>query len=119
MSQTEREQVLNLQTAAAEALAAGRDDAAMATFAEVTQLARDRLSPTDPIRLAAACAYGQAWFERRDDPDTALQIARAAYDEAIYAIDDAPDEQYRAAVAQLSELRDLMTFWAFRMSTSG
>lgn len=115
MSQTEREQVLSLQAAAAEALAAGRDDTAMATFAEVTQLARERLPPTDPVRLAAACAHGQAWFERRDDPDTALEIAQAAYDEAISAI----DEQYRAAVAQLSELRELMTFWAFRMSTSG
>lgn len=119
MSQTEREQVLNLRAAAAEALAAGREDAAMAMFAEVTQVARERLSPTDPVRLATACAHGQAWFERCDDPDTALEIARAAYDEAISAIDDAPDEQYRAAVAQLSELRDLMTFWAFRMSTSG
>lgn len=119
MDQTERDEVLSLQAAAVEALAAGRDDAAMATFAQVTQLARERLPPTDPVRLAAACAHGQAWFERRDDPDTALKIAHAAYNEAVLAIDDAPDELYRAAVAQLSELRDLMTFWAFRLTTSG
>ncbi len=115
---TDQSHVMELHAAAEAALAAGHDDKAMATFAEATRLASQVLAPTDPVRLAAACAHGQAWFERRGDPDKALEIGRAAYDEAVFAIDEAPGGQYRETVAQLSDLRDCMTFWAFRLTIS-
>ncbi len=63
-----------------------------------------------------AGAHGEAWFERWDDAEKALEIAREAYDEAVFAIDDAPGGQYQDTVRQLSALRDQMTFWAFRMT---
>lgn len=115
---TDQNHVVELQTAAAAALAAGRDDAARATFAEATRLACEVLPPTDPVRLAAAGEHGEAWFDRWDDAETALEIARTAYDDAVFAIDDAPEGEYRETVRELSALRDLMTFWAFRMASS-
>lgn len=118
-STTDQDRVVGLQAAAVAALAEGHDEAAMATFVEAARLAAEVLAPADPVRLAVARAYGEAWFDRRDDPDTALEIARAAYDEAVCAIQEVPADQYRAAVGQLSQLRDQMTFWAFRMRSSG
>ena len=113
----DQEHVFELHDAALSALAAGRHDAARATFAEAARLSCEVLPPTDPVRLALAGAHADAWFEHWDDPDQALDIARAAYDDAVLAIDDAPEQQYREAVRQLSQLRDQMTFWAFRMTS--
>ena len=113
----DQQHVVELQDAAQSALAAGRHDAARTTFAEAARLSTEVLPPTDPVRIALAGAHADAWFEHWDDPDQALDIARAAYDEAVFAIDDAPEQQYRDAVRQLSQLRDQMTFWAFRMSS--
>lgn len=113
----DQEHVFELQDAALSALAAGRDDAARATFAEATRLSSEVLPPTDPVRLALAGAHADAWFEQWNDPDRALDIARTAYDDAVLAIDDAPEREYRDAVRELSQLRDQMTFWAFRMTS--
>lgn len=115
---TDQNHVVELQDAAVAALGAGRDDAARATFAEAMRLACEVLPPTDPVRLAAARAHGEAWFERWDDAEKALEIASTAYDDAVFAIDQAPGGQYRDTVRQLSALRDQMTFWAFRMAGS-
>lgn len=115
---TDQEHVLELHDAAAAALAAGRRDAAMATFAEASRLAGEVLPPADPVRLAVAGAHADAWFEHCDDAERALEIGKAAYDEAVFAIDDAPEAEYGETVFQLSQLRDQMTFWAFRLTAS-
>ena len=114
---TDQSHVVELQDAAVAALTTGRDDAAKATFAEAARLGSEVLPPTDPVRLALASAHGEAWFERWNDAEKALEIAQGAYDEAVFAIDDAPGGQYRDTVRQLSVLRDQMTFWAFRMTS--
>lgn len=113
----DQEHVFELQDAALSALAAGRHDAARATFAEAARLSSEVLPPTDPVRLALAGAHADAWFEHWGDAEQALDIARTAYDDAVFAIDDAPEQQYREAVRELSQLRDQMTFWAFRMTS--
>ncbi|HEY0812263.1 MAG TPA: hypothetical protein VGE11_03200 [Pseudonocardia sp.] len=116
---TDQDHVVELQAAAIAALDAGHHDKGMATFAEATRLSREVLAPTDPVRLVTAALHGEAWFVHRSDPDKALEIAGVAYDEAVFAIDDAPGGQYRDTVTQLSDLRDRMTFWAFRITSAG
>jgi hypothetical protein len=113
----DQQHVFELRDAAVNALAAGRHDAARATFVEATRLSCEVLPPADPVRLAVAGAHADAWFEHWNDPDHALEIARTAYDDAVFAIDDAPEQEYRDAVRELSQLRDQMTFWAFRMTS--
>ncbi len=113
---TDQTHVVELRDAAEAALAAGRPDAAKATFAEACRLAGEVLGAADPVRVAVAGAHAEAWFERWNDPEKALEIARTAYDEAVFAIDEAPAGEYRDAVRELSQLRDQMTFWAFRMA---
>ena len=115
---TDHDHVVELQEAALSALAAGRHDAAKATFAEACRLSQEVLPAADPVRLAVAGVHADAWFERWSDPQVALRIATTAYDDAVLGIDDAPTDQRRAAVRELSRLRDRMTFWAFRMDTA-
>jgi hypothetical protein len=114
----DQEHVTELKDAAQSALEAGRHDAARATFAEATRLAGEVLPAADPVRIAVAAAHADAWFEQWQDAEKALEIAQAAYDDAVLAIDDAPQADYRDAVRQLSQLRDQMTFFAFRLTTS-
>lgn len=116
---TDQEHVVELRDAAQSALAAERHDAARSTFAEATRLSCEVLPPADPVRLAVAGAHADAWFVHWDDPEQALEIARTAYDDAVFVIDDVDDvTAHREAVRELSQLRDQMTFWAFRMSSS-
>ena len=65
------------------------------------------------LAAAARAALAQVVFDHRSDPESALEIATTAYDEAVENIDDAGE--HAAAVRVLALLRDRMTFWAFRM----
>lgn len=105
--------VTELAGAARAALAAGQVEEALTGYASATHTAREELAATDPVRIVVATEHAQVWFDHRDDPGAALRIAALAYDEAVDGIDDA--KQHRAAVDRLGELRDHMTFWAFRM----
>ena len=105
---------LGEQAAAARAaMADGRVHEALTCYASAGQSARTQLPPHAPERIALAAEHAQVVFDHRSDPESALAIASAAYDEAVEGIDDAGE--HRAAVRELALLRDQMTFWAFRM----
>jgi len=102
-------EVRDLATAARAALADGRVHDALTCYASATRSARTQLPPHAPERIALAAEHAQAVFDHRSDPESALEIARTAYDEAVEAIDDAGE--HAAAVRELALLRDQMTFW--------
>lgn len=114
----DRDDVVELRDAAQAALDAGRDDEAREMFSAASRLSSEVLPVTDPARLALAGAHADAWYDHWRDPDKAFELARAAYDDAIMGIDDAVGDHRRDAVRQLAELRDRLTFWAFKMETS-
>jgi hypothetical protein len=99
--------------AARAALADGRVHEALTCYASAHHAARAVLPPHAPERIALAAEHAQVVFEHRSDPGSALEIASAAYHEAVAGIDDA--SEHRAAVRELAQLRDQMTFWAFHM----
>jgi 14-3-3 protein len=102
-----------LAAAARAALADGRVHDALACYASAGRVARTQLPPHAPERIALAAEHAQVVFEHGSDPESALEIATAAYDEAVDGIDDAGE--HPAAVRELGLLRDQMTFWAFHM----
>lgn len=110
--------VVELRDAAQAALAAGRDDEAREMFSAASRLSCEVLLVTDPARLAVAGAYADAWYERWCDAEKAFEIARTAYEDAISGIDDVVGDHRRDAVRQLWELRERLTFWAFKMEPS-
>lgn len=97
---------------ARDAVAGGRIDEALAAFGSAAGAAAG-LGPVDPLRIALASEHAEAWFVHRADAARALEIATPVYEEAVDAIDDAGE--HRAAVRALADLRDRMTFWAFRL----
>ena len=99
--------------AARAALADGRVHEALTCYASANHAARAVLPPHAPERIALAAEHAQVVFEHRSDPGSALEIASAAYHDAVAGIDDAGE--HRAAVRELARLRDQMTFWAFHM----
>jgi hypothetical protein len=99
--------------AARAALADGRVHEALTCYASANRAARALLPPHAPERIALAAEHAQVVFDHRSDPGSALEIAAVAYDEAVAGIDDA--SEHPAAVRELAQLRDRMTFWAFRM----
>lgn len=115
-STPDRQGVVELRDAAQAALDAGRDEEARQMFSAATRLSIEVLVPTDPARLSVAGAHADAWYDRWRDADKAFEIARAAYDDAIFGIDEATGDHRREAVRQLSELRDRLVFWAFKMA---
>ncbi len=112
----DRHDVAVLREAAQAALEAGRDDEAREKFSEASRLSCEVLLVTDPARLAVAGAHADAWYDRWRDVEKAFEIAHTAYGDAICGIDDITGEHRREAVRQLSELRDRLTFWAFKMA---
>jgi len=102
-----------LAAAARAALADGRLHHALSCYASAGRSARTQLPPHAPERIALAAEHAQVVFDHRSDPESALAIASAAYDEAVEGIEDAGE--HPAAVRELALLRDQMTFWAFRM----
>ena len=102
-----------LAAAARAALADGRLHDALTCYASAGHSARTQLPPHAPERIALAAEHAQVVFDHRSDPESALAIATAAYDEAVQGIDDAGE--HPAAIRELALLRDQMTFWAFRM----
>jgi hypothetical protein len=103
----------DLAAAARAALADGRVHDAIARYTSAGRAARTQMPPHAPERIALAAEHAQVVFEHGSDPESALEIATAAYDEAVEGIDDAGE--HAAAVRELGLLRDQMTFWAFRM----
>jgi hypothetical protein len=118
MASVDRDTVVGLCDAAKAALVAGRHDEARRTFAEASQLSCDTLAVTDAARLEVAGAHADAWNDHWNDPEKALEIATTAYEDAIGEIDETGGEHRRAAVRELGQLRDRMTFWAFRIVSS-
>jgi 14-3-3 protein epsilon len=106
-------EVRDLAAAARAALADGRVLDALTCYASATRSARTQLPPHAPERIALAAEHAQVVFDHRSDPESALEIATTAYDEAVDGIDDAGE--HAAAVRELALLRDRMTFWAFGM----
>lgn len=106
-------EVLELAAAARAALADGRVQDALTCYASALRSARAELPPHAPERIALAGEHAQVVFDQRSDPESALELATVAYDEAVEGIDDA--SAHPAAVRELAVLRDQMTFWAFRM----
>ena len=106
-------EVRDLAAAARAALADGRVHDALTCYASANRAARALLPPHAPERIALAAEHAQVMFDHRSDPGSALEIASVAYHEAVAGIDDA--SEHPAAVRELAQLRDQMTFWAFRM----
>lgn len=80
-------------------------------YREATDIARDSLSPTHPLRLGLALNFSVFYYEVLNSANRACLLAKQAFDDAIPELDTLPDELYHDSKLIMKLLRDNLTFW--------
>ena len=94
-------------------------DSAHDAYKKATEVAEKELKTTHPIRLGLALNYSVFHYEVRNDPSTACQLAKKAFDEAIADIDQIEEEQYKDATTIMQLIRDNLTLWTSEIEDEG
>ncbi|XP_022071170.1 14-3-3 protein zeta-like [Acanthochromis polyacanthus] len=74
-------------------------------------LSKDEMPSTHPIRLGLALNFSVFYYEIRNAPDKACQLAKAAFDDAIADLDALSEESYKDSTLIMQLLRDNLTLW--------
>lgn len=77
-------------------------DASMATV---------KLTSTHPIRLGLALNFSVFYYEIKNQPDKACELAKKAFDDAIAELDSLKEESYKDSTLIMQLLRDNLTLW--------
>lgn len=80
-------------------------------YGEAVKVSKDKLKPTNPIRLGLALNYSVFYYEIRNDPTKACELAKTAFDEAIAELDNLPEDSYKDSTLIMQLLRDNLTLW--------
>lgn len=91
---------------------------ASSAYQDATKIASD-LDTTDPIRLGLALNYSVFFYEIKNDPKTACQMAKTAFDEAIVDIEGIKDSNYKDSTTIMQLMRDNLTLWTQELDDQG
>jgi len=69
------------------------------------------MKSTDPIRLGLALNYSVFYYEILNSPTRAINVAKAAFDDAIAELDSVNEDVYKDATLIMQLLRDNLTLW--------
>ena len=86
-------------------------DNAHEAYKKATENAEKKLKTTNPIRLGLALNYSVFYYEVKNDPSQACQLAKKAFDDAIADIDQIEEDQYKDATTIMQLIRDNLTLW--------
>ncbi|KAG2381983.1 hypothetical protein C9374_005775 [Naegleria lovaniensis] len=79
-----------------------------------TKIAKE-LQTTHPIRLGLALNFSVFYYEILNSPQSACQLAKKAFDDAIAELDSLTEESYKDSTLILQLLRDNLTLWTSDM----
>ncbi|KAL9651320.1 hypothetical protein ABK040_001272 [Willaertia magna] len=79
-----------------------------------TKVAKE-LPTTHPIRLGLALNFSVFYYEILNSPQSACQLAKKAFDDAIAELDSLTEESYKDSTLILQLLRDNLTLWTSDM----
>lgn len=91
-----------------------RKDAAqmsLEAYKQATEIAEGELTPTHPIRLGLALNFSVFYYEILSSPDSACQLAKKAFDDAIAELDTLNEDSYKDSTLIMQLLRDNLTLW--------
>lgn len=80
-------------------------------YQEATKIANNDLTPTHPIRLGLALNFSVFYYEIFNSPDSACELAKKAFDEAIAELDTLSEDSYKDSTLIMQLLRDNLTLW--------
>ncbi|XP_064651742.1 14-3-3 protein zeta-like [Lineus longissimus] len=80
-------------------------------YKEATEIAKDKMQPTHPIRLGLALNFSVFNYEILNEPESACHTAKVAFDKAIADLDTIKDESYKDSTLIMQLLRDNLTLW--------
>jgi len=93
------------------AVTEGFDKKASQYYGQAMDIAKERLDPTDPIRLGLALNYSVCFYEILKDKKRACDLAKSAFDQAISKLDTLNEESYKDSTLIMQLLRDNLTLW--------
>ena len=85
-------------------------DNALAAYETATKTA-ELLKATHPIRLGLNLNFSVFYYEVKNNPAKACEIAKIAFDDAIANIDEIDEDQYKDATTIMQLIRDNLTLW--------
>ncbi|CDF33426.1 14-3-3 protein [Chondrus crispus] len=91
-----------------------RKDAAQLSldaYKKATDIAVTDLTPTHPIRLGLALNFSVFYYEIFNSPDSACDLAKKAFDDAIAELDSLSEDSYKDSTLIMQLLRDNLTLW--------
>jgi 14-3-3 protein epsilon len=86
-------------------------DNALDAYLKAQEIANASLETTNPIRLGLALNFSVFYYEVRDDPKQACQLAKQAFDDAITDIEKIEEENYKDSTTIMQLIRDNLTLW--------
>lgn len=86
-------------------------DNAEEAYKEAQSVSDENLAPTHPIRLGLALNFSVFFYEIKNSPEKACELARKAFDDAIAELDNLKEESYKDSTLIMQLLRDNLTLW--------
>jgi len=87
-------------------------------YDKAMNIAKEKLDPTDPIRLGLALNYSVCFYEILKDKKKACDLAKQAFDMAISKLDQLSEESYKDSTLIMQLLRDNLTLWTSDQSSA-
>jgi len=86
-------------------------------YKAASDIALAELPPTHPTRLGLALNFSVFYYEVFSSPEKACVLAKAAFDDAIAAMDSLSEDEYKDSATIMQLLRDNLTLWTSDMHT--
>lgn len=86
-------------------------DKALEAYEQALKLAEISLQTTDPIRLGLALNFSVFYYEIKNDPKKACELAKMAFDDAIADIENIQESNYKDSTTIMQLMRDNLTLW--------
>jgi len=84
---------------------------ALDSYTQASELAKQSLPPTHPIRLGLALNFSVFYYEILKDTEKGCNLAKNAFDEAVTELDQLDEESYKESTLIMQLLRDNLTLW--------
>uniref|UniRef100_UPI0037E7CEB0 14-3-3 protein zeta-like n=1 Tax=Semicossyphus pulcher TaxID=241346 RepID=UPI0037E7CEB0 len=88
-------------------------------YQDATEIAKKAMMSTHPIRLGLALNFSVFYYEIVNKPESACELAKSAFDDAIKELDSLSSDSYKDSTLIMQLLRDNLTLWTTETQGEG